>query len=134
MAVDVDALKERYDRFAQGDMEGALDLWSDDFVWEGSDSPDMPGSGRHEGKEAAIEVLQQAVGSWDKFELQMDEFHESGDTVIVLGHAEGTAKQTGTSGKWPFVHVWRMKDGKANEALILADTYELAKTLGLVDS
>src|SRR5829696_9112326 len=78
MAGKSDALRERYERFSQGDLEGALDLWSDDFVWEGSSASDLPGSGRHEGKQAAIEVLQQAVGAWDKFELSADEFIEQG--------------------------------------------------------
>jgi ketosteroid isomerase-like protein len=27
-----DALRERYERFSQGDLERALDLWTDDFV------------------------------------------------------------------------------------------------------
>ena len=34
MAGKSDALKERYELFSQGDLERALDLWSDDFVWE----------------------------------------------------------------------------------------------------
>ena len=40
MAGKTDALRERYQRFSQGDLEGALDLWSDDFVWEGSNASD----------------------------------------------------------------------------------------------
>jgi hypothetical protein len=49
MAGKSDALKTRYERFSRGDLEGALDLWSDDFVWEGANASDLPGSGRHEG-------------------------------------------------------------------------------------
>jgi ketosteroid isomerase-like protein len=86
MAGMSDALKERYGRFSQGDLERALDLWSDDFVWEGANAEGLPGSGRHEGKRAATEVLQQTVGAWDSFELSADEFVEQGDTVVVLGH------------------------------------------------
>jgi len=64
-------------------------MWSDDFVWEGSASTsDLPGSGTHEGKQSAIEVLQQTVGSWDEFALSADEFIEQGDTVVVLGHTD----------------------------------------------
>ena len=37
-----DALRERYERFSQGDLERALDLWSDDFVWEGSTRRTFP--------------------------------------------------------------------------------------------
>jgi len=47
--------RARYERF-RGDLEGALDLWSDDFVWEGANASDLPGSGRHEGKQAATWV------------------------------------------------------------------------------
>ena len=50
MAGKSDALRERYELFRQGDLERALDLWSDDFVWEGSNASDLPGSGRHEGR------------------------------------------------------------------------------------
>ena len=83
MAGNSDALRERYDRFSQGrDPERALDLWSDDFVWEGANASDLPGSGRHQGKQAAIEVRQQVIGAWDKFELSADEFIEQGDTVV----------------------------------------------------
>ena len=62
MAGKSDALRERYELFSQGDLERALDMWSDDFVWEGANASELPGSGRHEGKQAAIEVLQQVVG------------------------------------------------------------------------
>ena len=51
-----DALRERYDRFSQGDFERALDLLSDDFPLGGSNAPELPGPGRHEGKQAAVEV------------------------------------------------------------------------------
>jgi ketosteroid isomerase-like protein len=61
MAGKSDALRERYELFSQGDLERALDLWSDDFVWEGANASELPGSGRHEGKQAAIAVLQQVV-------------------------------------------------------------------------
>ena len=46
-------MRERYERYGEGDLERVLDLWTDDFVWVGDDSG-LPGSGRHEGKQAAI--------------------------------------------------------------------------------
>ena len=73
MAGKTDLLRERYQQFSQGDVEGALSNWSDDFVWEGGNSEDMPGGGTHEGKDAAVQVLQQAVGAWDEFNLVADE-------------------------------------------------------------
>jgi uncharacterized protein len=130
MAGKSDALRDRYERFSQGDLEGALDLWSDDFVWEGSNASDLPGSGRHEGKQAAIEVLQQAVGAWDKFELSADEFIEQGDTVVVLGHTDVAKGER--SERLPVVHIWRYRgDEEICRLQILSDTLQSARILGI---
>ena len=129
MAGKIDALRERYERFSHGDLAGALDLWTDDFVWDGDESG-LPGSGRHEGKQAAIEVLQQAVGAWDKFELSADEFVEQGDTVVVLGHTD--LSKGGKSESVPVVHIWRFDgDGNVTRLQILTDTLGVARLLGL---
>ena len=131
MAGKSDALRERYVRFSQGDLERALDLWSDDFVWEGSNASELPGSGRHEGKQTAIEVLQRTVGAWDKFELNADEFIEQGDTVVALGHIDVSKEDR--SARVPFVHIWRYRgDDEICRLQILTDTLESARILGIV--
>lgn len=129
MAGKSDALKERYERFSQGDLERALDLWSDDFVWEGANAEGLPGSGRHEGKQAAIAVLQQTVGAWDRFELSADEFVEQGDTVVVLGHTDLAKGERST--RVPVVHIWRFRgDDEVCRLQILTDTLQGARLLG----
>jgi ketosteroid isomerase-like protein len=131
MAGKADALRERYERFGRGDLEGALDLWTDDFVWEGSNSPDLPGSGTHEGKQAAMQVLQQAVGAWDRFELAPDEFIEQGDTVVVLGHTD--LAKGDRSDRLPVVHIWRFRgDDEICRFQFLTDTLASARMLGIV--
>ena len=128
MAGKTDALRDRYQRFSAGDLEGALDLWTDDFVWDGAGS-DLPGSGRHEGKQAAVDVLQQVLGAWDKFEVSADEFIEQGDTVVVLGHTD--VAKGDRSARTPFVHIWRYRGDQTSRLQILTDTLESARILGL---
>jgi uncharacterized protein len=131
MAGKTDALKERYERFGRGDLEGALDLWADDIVWEGPNSPDLPGSGTHEGKQAALQVLQQAVGAWDRFELSPDEFIEQGDTVVVLGHTD--VAKGDRSDRLPVVHIWRYRgEDEIVRFQFLNDTLASARMLGIV--
>ncbi|HEX2410290.1 MAG TPA: nuclear transport factor 2 family protein [Solirubrobacteraceae bacterium] len=131
MAGKTDALKERYERFDRGDLEGALDLWADDIVWEGPNSPDLPGSGTHEGKQAALQVLQQAVGAWDRFELSPDEFIEQGDTVVVLGHTD--VAKGDRSDRLPVVHIWRYRgEDEIVRFQFLNDTLASARMLGIV--
>ena len=131
MAGKADLLKERYQQFSEGDLENALSNWSDDFTWEGGASEDMPGGGLHEGKEAALKVLQQAVGAWDEFKLTADEFYEDGDTVVVLGHND--VKKGDQSGRLPVVHIWRFRgDEEVCRLQILTDTLHGARMLGRV--
>ena len=129
MAGKSDALRERYERFSKGDLEGALDLWSDDFVWEGASASGLPGSGRHEGKQAAIEALQQTVGAWDRFELTADEIIEQGDTAVVLGHTD-VAKDDRLA-RLPVVHIWRYRGEEICRLQLLTDTRESARVLGM---
>ena len=129
MTGKTDALRERYERFSTGDLEGALDLWTDDFVWDGGASG-LPGSGRHEGKQAAIAVLQQLLGSWDKFELGADEFFEADDTVVVLAHTD--LAKGDRSARQLTVHIWRYRGDQICSFQFLSDTLEGARILGVV--
>jgi ketosteroid isomerase-like protein len=124
-----DDLKQRYDAFSRGDLESALDLWADDFVWQGSNSTELPGGGEHTGKDAAVQVLQQAVGAWDEFNLVADEFYEDGDSVVVLGHTD--VKKGDQSAQLPVVHIWRFEGDQIKRLQILTDTHQSAQLLGI---
>ena len=125
----VDDLKPRYEKFSQGDIDGATDIWSDDFTWEGGNTEGLPGSGTHEGKDAALQVLGEAVGAWDNFELTPDEWYEEGDTAIVLAHTKVTKGDK--TEEIPVVHIWRFRDGEVTRLQILTDTLQSARILGV---
>jgi uncharacterized protein len=128
MAERADRMRQRYQEFNQGDLDAALQDWADDFVWQGSNSTDLPGGGEHRGKDQAVQALQEAVGAWDSFELTADEFLEDGDTVVVLGHTDVTKGDK--SDKAPVVHVWRWEGDQVKRLQILTDTYLTAQLLG----
>jgi ketosteroid isomerase-like protein len=130
MAGNTDTLKEGYEAFSQGDVQAATENWTDDFTWQGTNSEELPGSGEHNGKEAALEVLQKAVGAWDEFKLSADEFYEDGDTVVVLGHTD--VKKGDNSAEIPVVHIWRFQGDQVCRLQILTDTLQGAKLLGVV--
>ena len=128
MTGKIDALKELYQRFSQGDLDGAAEVWTDDVVWEYHASG-IPGSGRYEGRQAAIDAVQQTVGKWDKFELSADEFFEQGDTVVALGHID--AAKDDLSVRLPVVNIWRYRGEQICRLEIITDTLTIAKLLGL---
>ena len=47
MGAHTDTLKQGYERFSNGDVEGATENWTDDFTWQGGGADDMPGGGEH---------------------------------------------------------------------------------------
>ncbi len=129
MAGHIDQMRQRYEQFNRGDIQGATEDWADDLVWQGSNSTELPGGGEHRGKDQALQVLQQAVGGWDEFQLSADEFFEDGDSVVVLGHTD--VKKGDQSAQIPVVHIWRWEGGKIKRLQVLTDTLQVAQLLGM---
>lgn len=132
MAGHIEEMRQRYEDFNRGDIEGATQSWAEDFVWQGSNSAELPGGGEHRGKEQALAALQQAVGAWDEFDLSADEFYEDGDTVVVLGHTD--VKKGGNSAQVPLVHIWRWQGEQIKRLQLLTDTLQSAQLLGVASS
>jgi uncharacterized protein len=129
MADNIDVIKSAFDAFHNGDAEGMKAAWADDIRWEGSGDEELPGGGEYQGPDDVLAALGSIRERWDSFQAQPDEFIEQGDTVVVLGHIEGTTN--GKNVKAPFVHIWRMQDGKAKRVQALTDTLEVGRALGV---
>jgi uncharacterized protein len=129
MGGNADAAKQAYEKFANGDVQGATENWADDIVWQGPNSTDLPGGGEHSGKDAALDTLGKAVGAWDEFTLHMDEFFEKGESVVALGHSH--LKKGDNEAQAPVVHILRFEHGKVKRFQILTDTFQVAKLLGI---
>jgi len=129
MADRRDDLRKRYEAFGSGDLDTAFEPWADDFVWQGSNSTELPGGGEHKGKDKAVQAVKEAVGAWDEFKLVPDEFLEEGDTVVVLGHNE--VKKGDQSAQVPVVHIWRYEGDQVKRLQILTDTHQTAEMLGV---
>ena len=128
MSENTDTLKRGYDAFNSGDIETLAGVFHDDVRWEGSNNAKVPGGGTHDGRDAALAALGQAVDAFESISTQPDEWIEDGDTVVVLGHTEAKTK-SGNDLKVPFVHIWRMSDGQVKRGQLLTDTAEILEAL-----
>ncbi|MDQ2676182.1 MAG: nuclear transport factor 2 family protein [Actinomycetota bacterium] len=127
---NTDTLKQGYEAFGRGDLDGATQDFADDIRWENPEAPQLPNNGTTEGKENVKKLFAELGNHWESFSITPDEFIESGDTVVVLSHAEAKGKETGTEVKLPWVHVWRFNDGRVTEVQALTDTAMAAGALG----
>jgi ketosteroid isomerase-like protein len=131
MSQNTDILKQGYEAYGRGDVQAVLEDWADDVKWEGGNA-DLPAGKEYQGKNQVMQAFQEIGEAWESFSVTPDEFVGEGDTVCVLGHAEGTPKGGGDSIKSPFVHIYRFEDGKVKRIQILTDTLTGARALGKV--
>lgn len=129
MSENVDVLKGGYDAFNSGDAGALANVFAEDVRWEGTNDKRVPGAGTFDGRDGALQALGEAASAFESIASVPDEFVESGDTVVVLGHTEGRTK-AGNDVKVPFVHVWRMSDGKIQRGQLLTDTSVLLEAIG----
>ena len=129
MAGNAEVLQRGYEAFGNGDLEGAMQDFADDITWEGPNADGLPDSGTHTGKDQVGQMFQKVVETYGQdLSVSADEFHEDGDTVIVLGHLE--ASPNGSHFKVPYAHVWRFEGGKASRMQALFDTAVVKEALG----
>jgi uncharacterized protein len=127
---NTDTIKQGYQAFGSGDLDGAVENFADNVRWENPEAPQIPQNGVTEGKDAVKQLFAQLGDYWESFNLSPDEFIEQGDTVVVLSHADATGKETGKQVKLPWVHVFRFSDGKVTEVQALTDTALAADAVG----
>ena len=128
MSENVDVLKRGYDAFNSGDGETLAGVFAEDVRWEGTNDERIPGAGTFESRDDVLAALGQISETFESFSTQPDEFIESGDTVVVLGHTEARTK-SGNDVKVPVAHVWRMEDGVIKRGQLLTDTAEILSAL-----
>jgi ketosteroid isomerase-like protein len=127
-----DTLKQGYEAFGRGDLDGATENFADDVRWENPEAPQIPNSGVTQGRDDVKQLFAELGNYWESFTIVPDEFIESGDTVVVLIHSEAKGKDSGKEVKLPWVHIWRFSDGKVVEVQALTDTALAADALGKI--
>jgi ketosteroid isomerase-like protein len=101
----------------------AQDLAAGEAIMDPSIEWTQAGAGPNAGTFRGIPALRkhfeegEMFAAFPDYTLQLDEYFEAGDRVVVIGTATGTGGETGLPFQMRLVHVWRMRDGKAIEVL-----------------
>ena len=101
-----------YEAFARGDIPAVLDVIDPHVEWVESEAKGIPTRGTHIGPgSVAANVFGAIPANFDAFELVPEDFFRDGQTVIVRGVLNATAK-TGRKMNAPFAHIFTVVDGK----------------------
>ncbi|MEO7672761.1 MAG: nuclear transport factor 2 family protein [Pyrinomonadaceae bacterium] len=105
-------VQEAYQRFESGDIEGILELLSDDIDWTVPEIENAPFKGLRHGRKAVSDFLDLLAITEEITDFEAREFIEQGDKVVVLGRTTSTVRSTGRHYSTEWVHVCTLKDGK----------------------
>jgi hypothetical protein len=121
---NLEILVQGYKAFAAGNVEGAIANWSDDIVWEECIGlPFVKGDGKYLGKQAVVQdILALIPELYDNFNIEVSDFVDGGDRIVMVGHYCGTWKATGKKFRANATHTWTLKDGKAVQFFQAVDT------------
>ncbi len=115
-------VKRGYELFKSGDVEGFLNMFSDDVSWETPTIENTPFNGKISGKENLANWITKYSEAEEMQVFEQDEFIAQGDKVVVLGHCKTRTKSTNKGYTTNLVHIFTVKDGKVTEFLELFDT------------
>ena len=115
-------VKQGYQHFKNGDIQGLLGLLSEDVEWTQFEIEGVPFSGTRRGPERVGEFFSQVFDTEEPLQFEPREFVAQGDKVVALGHHAWRVKSTGREYETDFVHVFTVRDGKVAKYQEFMDT------------
>ena len=121
---NLENLKKGYQDFATGNIEAVLANWHDDIIWEQcAGLPYVTNNGKYVGKKAVVEeILTPIPEYYDNFGIEISDFVDGGDRIVMVGHYTGTWKATGKKFRANATHTWTFKNGKSVHFFQAVDT------------
>jgi len=103
---------QMYETFMAGDVEGFLNLFSDDASWQSPEIENVPLNGKFSGRENLAGFIS-SIDDYEEFlKMEPTEFIAQGDRVVVLGNYLARSKKTDKQYATDFAHIITVKDGK----------------------
>jgi ketosteroid isomerase-like protein len=102
-----------------------------DFVWDMSNYEGWPEQQRYDGVDGAQRFLDDRLGAWDDWELDIQETHDAGDKVVAVVRQQGRARTTGMALDMLFAQTWAIRDGRLTRMAMYSDPSEALKAEGL---
>jgi uncharacterized protein len=121
MGENADAVKERWEDFAKGDLDGAVSTTDENAKITLPDT--LPWGGTYTGPEGFKEMIQKFLSNFESVEPNPTDFLEAddGETVVVVVEGVGKTK-SGNELSGRSVWLYKVRDGKLTGAEFFGDT------------
>ena len=123
---NVEIMRRGYEHFeATGRVRAHADL-----VWDVSNLG-WPDQQIYSGVEGAMQFNAEWADAWDDWELEVEEYLEAGERVVVIINQRGRSKATGIPVDMRFAQVWTLRNGQAIRMQMYARPEEALEAVGL---
>jgi len=102
-----------------------------DFVWDMSTFHGWPEQQTYLGIEGARQFIADWTSAWDDWELEVEDYIDAGDTVVVIVRQRGRSKSTGVLVEMRFGQVWTTRSGRGIRMQMYASQGEALEAAGL---
>jgi ketosteroid isomerase-like protein len=126
MSKNVDVIQGLYASFARGDVPAVLAAFDASIDWNAPASL-FGEKGHASGPDDVARFFGELSGYFPELAVRPKEYLDAGDTVVALGHHVGRGAKSSFDAN--FVHVWRLRDGKATSFHEVADTAPIVASL-----
>ncbi|MEZ5425509.1 MAG: nuclear transport factor 2 family protein [Pyrinomonadaceae bacterium] len=109
--------KQMYETFNSGNVEGFLNLFSEDATWNSPELENVPLETTFRGRDKLAEFLM-GIDKYEEFlKIEPQEFIAQNDRVVALGEMRVRSKITGKEYISGFAHIVRIQDGEVKSFL-----------------
>jgi ketosteroid isomerase-like protein len=101
-----------------------------DFVWDVSNLH-WPDQQIYPGVEGARQFQAEWADAWDDWEVEVEDYIDAGERVVVIVNQRGRSKATGIPVDMRFAQVWTLRDGQGIRMQMYASPEEAIRAVGL---
>jgi uncharacterized protein len=117
---NIDLIRPIYDEWSRGNWRPRFDVYHPDMEWGWSD--EFPeNDGVFADRRDPNPRLQSWLSEWEYWRVEVHDYLEIGDHVVVLATYRGRGKGSGAEVNQPGAHVFELRDGKVVRLEIFAD-------------
>ena len=130
--VNVDAVRQGFERWLSGDVEGWIETLDPDIGWDISAHPLPDVSNHGSGRDALVgDMLGTYLSGWNDYSVELKEVIEAGEQVVLVLHETATMRQTGVALDRELVHLWTVRDGRASFLRVFKTKADALEAAGL---
>jgi ketosteroid isomerase-like protein len=130
---NVEVVRNAYDAFQRGDIEGVLRLVDDHVDWHGVKGAEgvAPHGGARKGRAAVADFFAQLGASTEFTRFEPREFIAQGDQVVVIGEYAANIKPTARTVASDWAMVFTVRDGRIVRFREWTDSAQLVRAYNM---